>query len=76
MRVLAHLDLCEAHSKMLKNPENVSMKDVCQYTLMIRKQLEGILPLSNNKSYESSCANLQEIFEHCKSFLKQSFSHE
>jgi hypothetical protein len=61
--------MCENHSRMLKDITGTSMKEICQFTLILRKNLEGILPSVNNKSFESSKAKLEDIFEKCRSYL-------
>ena len=70
LRTLTHLDLCDAHCKMLKCTEFISLKDICQLTLILRKHLEGILPSTNNDSYQSSRMKLDLILEKCLFHLK------
>lgn len=72
-RTLASLTMAEELSKMVKEPESVSLKDICQYTLMIKKHLNDILPSSNNKSFESSSKKLNQIITTCQSFLTIQF---
>ncbi len=72
-RILASLQMAEELSKMVKEPEGVSMKDICQYTLMIKKNLNDILPSVNNKSFESSSQKLNQIITTCQSYLNIQF---
>jgi hypothetical protein len=69
VKTLMHLDMCNDLLTLVKNPEGISMKDVCQFTLILRKHLEGILPCPNNNSFQSSFQKLHNIFTQCTNYL-------
>ena len=71
MRILSHLELCEVHSKWLKNVEGVSSREISQMTLILKRHLEGILPNPTNNSYDTALHNLNSIVESCKTILNK-----
>jgi hypothetical protein len=71
MRILSHLELCEVHSKWLKSVDGISIREISQMTLILKKHLEGILPNPTNNSYDTALNNLNSIVESCKSILNK-----
>lgn len=54
---------------LLKPASTHSLRDVCQFTLILQRDLFGILPVVTNNSFRSSFADLEQIIIDCKKIL-------
>lgn len=69
-QILNALQFCDSLLTLFKyQSQYLTERDIANYILQNKQHLQMILPAEGNKSYQSSCKNLNEMIEYSQNLI-------